>query len=204
MGWYSCSQHTLASCETIQGMERRDLEHVINLYTNNHFVQENFQSPAYSWKEKIMWIPNFNRLSLQLFFFKKRGAQLFECQQHRSRREHRQSQHRQGWHPALGFGKHPPVLGVRLSLGIGVFKYKVYSGADAVWATSRQKSKKNIFQAYIGVGERRAETSAILSPAPETHSIKTTYWLTSHHPKPVCLCPATPGEIPCENEIYLF
>lgn len=79
-----------------------------------------------------MWIPNFNRLSLQLFFFKKRGAQLFECQQHRSRREHRQSQHRQGWHPALGFGKHPPVLGVRLSLGIGVFKYKVYSGADAV------------------------------------------------------------------------
>lgn len=72
MGWYSCSQRTLASCETIQDMERRDLEHVINLYTNNHFVQENFQSPAYSWKEKIMWIPNFNRLSLRLFFLKKK------------------------------------------------------------------------------------------------------------------------------------
>lgn len=40
---------------------------------------------------------------------------------------------------------------------------------------AKKKKKNGIFQTYIGVGERRAETSAILSPAPETHSIKTTY-----------------------------
>lgn len=42
-------------------------------------------------------------------------------------------------------------------------------------ADRKAQKKKSIFQAYIGVGERRAETSAVLSPAPEIHSIKTTY-----------------------------